>query len=247
MQRARASVMRRARSSVVWGLAIFCALQAGLTLAVEFCLPELRDPEFGIRYKILAGRMKSAPQRPLTVVLLGSSRTTMGFCGGRLESALSEALGRPVVVFNFGLTGAGPILEQLSLRRLLGHGIRPDLVLLEVLPPLLAGQVSPERDRIARERLWFGELSLFQKYGAAQETLQRQWWDSWPLPWYRHRLAVLGRFAPMFIPLTARLDWLYTLDASGFVAPLRTRDRGASSTSTALALAEYAPYFKDFR
>ena len=51
-----------------------------------------------------------------------------------VERELEDVLGRPVVVFNFGLWGAGPGTSLLTLHRLLAEGTRPDLVLIEVLP-----------------------------------------------------------------------------------------------------------------
>ena len=53
-------------------------------------------------------------------------------------------------VFNFGVIGAGPITELLSLRKMLREGIVPDFLLIEVLPPFLAGQVKPPA-----EACWF--------------------------------------------------------------------------------------------
>ena len=40
------------------------------------------------------------------------------------------------MLFNFGMVGAGPLVELVVLRRLLAEGVRPDLLLVEVLPPL---------------------------------------------------------------------------------------------------------------
>jgi hypothetical protein len=201
-------------------------LQLGLALAIERWLPELRDPEYGYRLRRLAPRTRPGAGRPFTVVMLGSSRTTWGFKAGRLEHTLAQSLGRPVVVFNFGVTGAGPLLHLLNLRRLLADGVRPDLVLVEILPPLLAGQYPDhELARLAVTRLWLRDLRLLERYGARGTGLRAAWWQAWPVPWYAHRFAILSRLAPACLPYQVRMDWAYRIDKSGWVeSPVKRSD-----------------------
>jgi hypothetical protein len=125
---------RRAWSSLVWGLAAFVALQLGLAAAVELWLPTLRDPFYAHKAARLKQRVSGGPQ-PFTVVMLGTSRTTYGLQGRRVEQALRRTHPGPVAVFNFGIPAAGPLTCRLTLERLLADGLRPDLVLIEVLPP----------------------------------------------------------------------------------------------------------------
>ncbi len=134
---ARRRAHRRARVAVMSGAALFLLTQLGLGWVTTAWRPALRDPYYGQKVRLLQQRLADAPA-PSTVVMVGSSRTAYGFAPARLEGRLAREIGRPVVAFNFGLFGAGPATELLTLRRLLDDGIRPSLLLVEVLPPLLA-------------------------------------------------------------------------------------------------------------
>src|SRR5207237_4423858 len=169
-------------------------------------LPELGDPEYGLRMERLCRRIVAAPSKPFTIVMLGSSRTSAGFMAGRLERDLRQSLNRPVIAFNFGITGAGPVMENLDLQRLLADNVCPDLLLIEVLPPLLAGQVPHEVCRLPANRLWLREIKSLERYGAAARLMRASWWEEWPLPWYAHRFAIVSRIAPALLPYQRRMD-----------------------------------------
>jgi hypothetical protein len=229
------------RTVLLWGLAGFALLQLGLAAAIEGWLPEVRDPEYGYRLRRLTARTAATPP-PVTVVMLGSSRTTRGFHARRLESTLAQRLDRPVVAFNFGTTGAGPLRQLLHLRRLLGQGIQPDLLLVEILPPFFA---LPEADQIPAHQLEHGELALVERYGGSRGTMQAAWWRAWPIPWYAHRETILDRALPVLVPYQARRDWLYQIDGSGWVAgPTRRPTPEQYKAAVLRAQGEYAPYFR---
>jgi hypothetical protein len=207
----------RGRTGLISGLAGFVALQLGLALAMERWLPEFRDPEYGNRLTRLYRRTAAVEAPPLTVVMLGSSRTTTGFQATRLEAYLNRNLKRPVVVFNFGITGAGPLMQLLDLRRLLDQGIRPDLLLIELFPPLLSDhEPDAELKRVPVTRVWLRELSLLTTHGGSAKELHAAWWQAWPFPWYTHRFAILSRFMPGFVPYRVRMDWVYQIDQCGW-------------------------------
>jgi hypothetical protein len=192
-----------------------------VAVAIESRLPQLRDPLFGEKLVRLVRRRNAAPARPLTVVMLGSSRTWYGLKAGALEGRLAEEVGRPAVCFNFGLPGAGPVTELLTLKRLLGAGIRPDLLFVEVFPPLLAGQVpliEVDEGHIPTDHLWRHDLPLIERYGASfRPGLRREWWQAFPFPWYSHRFAILSQLAPFLVPWDRRTDrWNRYVDPSGF-------------------------------
>src|SRR5437879_4963703 len=139
--RTRRFAVQRGRAGLVWGLVFFATLQLGLAVAIELWLPELRDPQYAYKAARLRQRMAAdrddRDDRPRNIVVLGSSRTMFGLQGERAERVMGSRLGRPVTVFNFGMVGAGPITQLVDLKRLLAQGIRPDLLVIEVLPPLL--------------------------------------------------------------------------------------------------------------
>src|SRR5437764_14565018 len=70
--------------------------------------------------------------------MLGATSTGYGFHAGRIEAEVRRELGRPAAVFNFGIPASGPVTHLVYARRLIADGHRPDLLLVEVLPPALA-------------------------------------------------------------------------------------------------------------
>src|SRR4051794_36889859 len=96
------------RAVLAWALASCAVLQLGMGLALATRWSAVRDPDCGHRISLLRKRI-AGPERPLTVVVLGSSRTAYGFRAGRLDAPLSQSLGRPVAAFNFGILGTGPV------------------------------------------------------------------------------------------------------------------------------------------
>ncbi len=224
---------RRGRSALLWALAAFAFCQFGMALAIERAYPQFRDPEFGYRRNRLMERLAHAASRPYTAVMLGSSRTTVGFDAGILERQLSEHLERPAIAFNFGVTGAGPLTHLINLRRLLKDGIRPDLVLIEILPPLLNGQPwNAESLRLRPERLWHDELGVLEEYGGLP-GMEKRWLTGWPVPFYEHRFPILSRFLPSWLPYDMRLDWAIGIDDSGY-APRPKMRRSAAGEQVAL-------------
>lgn len=214
---------RSARAALLWGLGAFAALQLGLTAAIETCMQEFRDPYYAYRAARLARRVRGAG-RPLTAVFLGSSRVQDGFMASRLERWLSARLGRPVVVFNFGIPGAGPITNRLGFERLLARGMRPDLLFVEVWPVSLA-QVPAEPaegGHLHADRLWLNELPLLGDYRFALSQRYREWWRAFLAPSYGHRIALLSRLWPGLLSPYVRLDWARRVDDSGWQEPLIT-------------------------
>lgn len=213
--------IRLGRGTLLWGAVGFCALQLALTIAVESRFPEFRDPVFGHKITRLKQRTTGPEPRPLTIVMLGSSRTVGGFKAGLLERPLAEACGRPVVVFNFGIHGAGPLIQLLNLQRILANGIRPDLLLVEVMPPLFAGQVplhELDEERVPTDRLALRDLPLIERYaGPEREGLYRRWWLSALVPWYSHRFSILNDVATNCLPEPMQIEGFRGMDECGCV------------------------------
>ena len=113
---------------------------AGMAWATPKAGAWLRDPLYADKESRFFERVASKGQA-VTVAMFGSSRTSNALRGTDLEAILELSLGRPVVAFNFGVPSSGPITQTLYLKRLLATGMRPDLVLFEIMPPLLAGQM----------------------------------------------------------------------------------------------------------
>jgi hypothetical protein len=194
---------RHDRNALLWTGACFLVLQLGLAVAIEWRLPRLQDPEYAVKAQRLHARALAlaGPQRPFTVVMLGSSRTHHAFDAGRLEKPLAAALGRPVVVFNFGIMGAGPINHLINLNRLLAEGVRPDLLLIEVLPPLLGERArTRELERLPAQRLGYRDLAVVDRYPGVFPNYRADWWQACAVPWYAHRFVILSQALPRWLP-----------------------------------------------
>src|SRR6476646_392089 len=124
-----------ARRSVAWFVLTFVLGQLAMFVALEWAVPGLRDPEFYRKLVRLRARRGERPTAPV-VLALGSSRV---YTGLRLP-ALGDTADAPQepLLFNGGLLGAGPLLQLLALDRMLRAGERPDAVVMEFWPPLLA-------------------------------------------------------------------------------------------------------------
>src|SRR5438128_3769067 len=117
-------LVRKSRRRLLWLLAGFALCQLLLAVVIDTGLPAIRDPEFESRLERLRARQAEMPGRPL-VLVIGSSRTGYGLDARRLSEA-NEGSG--ALVFNFGISGSGPLFQLVSLRRLLDAGVRPELL-----------------------------------------------------------------------------------------------------------------------
>lgn len=180
---------RRARASLAWCLFAVVAFQALLDLAIDRW-PEIRDPEFGFKLARLRDRQAAAPGQPL-ILLLGSSRSGVGLDPHAFQSALPKAAAQPVV-FNYAMTGAGPIQQLMLLRELLDQRIQPHRLLIELHPLLLNQRLDATREetRIDVCRLSRLGMSVLCRYSQVPRQLRRNWWRwrLWPWHAYRHQL-----------------------------------------------------------
>jgi hypothetical protein len=216
---------------------------------METWLPVLRDPAFGYKFSGLCDRTVAPADPPPSVVMIGSSRTGFGLRGQLAEEQLGRELGRSVVVYNFGSPGAGPTLELVYLKRLLAAGVKPNLLLLEVLPPLLGGPgpVPMEAHWLAAQRFTHAELRLLEAYGFPPEVYRRDWWQARPLPWYGHRFALVSWASPQLLPYELRQDWGRGADDSGWI-PVLYLNPGPDQHRQKVerVCREYTAYFQGF-
>ena len=133
--RAARGVARRPspRATIVWFVAFALLLNLTAFVAMDVVWPALRDPEYGRRANRLKARIAEHPGRA-AVIVVGSSRTSMGVCPAAWEAVRPPAA---PLLFNLSVAGSGPILELLTLRRVFADGIRPAAVLLEFWPPFM--------------------------------------------------------------------------------------------------------------
>lgn len=211
----RKASLRAARASVLWGLAFFALLQFGFWPLTNHWHPELRDPEYGYRRARLQALLAERPGRPL-VLLLGSSRTGLGISPDDME--WEGDVGDAPVVFNFSITGGGPILELLCLKRLLADGIRPGWVLIEIHPALLHQEANfGEIAYLNISRLSPSDLRIVDPFFPPEARLYRRWRETCVVPWFSYRYCIMSRFAPGWLPWGARQDGWQGMDPCGWI------------------------------
>ncbi len=203
-------------SRVAVSLAIFAVLVAVPNLAYRVALdqgpPLLRDPEYGVRLARLHERMAEHPGRP-PVVIVGSSRTGMGIRPGVGEPAGPA----DPLLFNLSLSGGGPLLQVLTVRRLHADGLTPAAVVLEFWPPMLVGGIYHEQGRIDPPRLRpCDEPSVRQFYWSPDTAWAARYGDT-VLPLYGVRQPLMNQVAPHLLSWNQRTDrgWR-TADAWGW-------------------------------
>jgi hypothetical protein len=175
--------------------------------------PYLRDPVYADKITLLNLRGGQP-----SVLMVGTSRAAYGLHAGRLEQRLTAELGRPVTAFNFAVPSTGPFFHLVYTRRLLDAGVRPDLLLVEVLPAQLVDRpADPIEPRwISGDRLWRDEVELAARLGYPAAALREGWRRSWLAPAYALRLPVLARLVPSWVPEALRQNWSRITDEWGW-------------------------------
>ncbi|MFO0968561.1 MAG: DUF1574 family protein [Gemmataceae bacterium] len=183
----------RAVAVLVWGLLAFLLSQVALNLYLDQRRPEIFDPEYQTRLKALRRRISAAPDSRL-LLLLGSSRTVMSF-RPEVLAPLLDAAGKPVTVFNFSHVAAGPMMNLVELRRLLLDGIRPDWLVLELMP----SQMGDASQAICLNTARFRDVPLLEEHYPAPR-LYGALLRNRLLPVFKHRDHLLRQFARSLAP-----------------------------------------------
>jgi hypothetical protein len=222
--RSRRFLSRRAFVAVLSGLTAFVVLQVSLSVVIEIGMPEVRDPLYGRRLRLVQKALRAKPGRSRTVIMLGTSRTLYGFRPGATETTWGGPNDQPVSAFNFGVSGASPLTQLLMWRRLQQDGVRPDLLLIEVMPPLLCSQTDPHDFHPTHwpaARLRWGDLALVKRYaGARRSDLRRDWLGAFVLPCYVQRCKLTSLIAPKLLPKMYRQNEEWNVDEFGGLEPL---------------------------
>lgn len=223
----------RARRAVLWGGGLFVVANLATGVVAERYI-RLRDPLFGDKRVKLTPKLHTG--KPL-VVMLGSSRTGLAFHGQHLEAT------RPVSAFNYGIPASGPVTELVTLHRLLTDGVKPALVLVEVLPAMLQDQGGPPRESawLYADRLTGPELATVVRHGFPAQAVDKRWRESVLVPAYALRFQIMCRLAPSALPWPLRFDWSRGADECGYGSLVdQNPDQADRDRRFALTRAEYA-------
>jgi hypothetical protein len=194
---------RRARAAVLTGLATFALMVAGAGIIVERWLPQVIDPSYYGRLRRVQEGRTADPAPTRTVVLLGTSRTNLGVNDAVLSRRLSDELGRPVVAVNWGIPHGGFLTDLLTWRRLRRDGVRPDLLLIEVMPALFTADAPGQMDdaHLPASRLDRFDLRVLERYRAGTRP---GLWGAVALDevaaLYSRRYALSWAVAPRLVP-----------------------------------------------
>ncbi len=212
----RGAARRGAALAIGAAALAFVAVQALLSGA-SAVTRLVADPVYADKERRLRWLERAAPPGAARVVLLGTSRTGFAFDAGRTQRAAADA-GTPAVAFNFGVPGAGPIAHRLYVPRLLADGHRPDLLVLEILPPLLADLPDGplEARFVTGDALTRAELEVAARYGVPAGRMRRQWAEAALLPVTAHRFKLIGRIYPEALPWNLRCECGRATDANGW-------------------------------
>jgi len=241
--------LNRARRALVWSLLAFFGFQFSLTVFIETVQPGLRDKRAQQKQDIL--RVQNSQSRPdaLRVVMVGSSRVLSGFDANRLDGLTVESTQQPVTAFNYGLSGGGPLRSLVTVHRLLESDAKPDLLILEIMPPWMTeGQYEIQPTRFWADEFGSRDMAVVSRYAESQQSkLWQDWLFSYSVPWLTQRRQILTATVRNLVP---RREWYDTLDAhrAGYDANA-CPDSSADYQARALAAMrfEYQQVLKTFR
>lgn len=200
----RRACTRRAAVAVLSALVGFAILQGAAGIVINLWWPRVVDPDYGARLALVRKGRAADPAHTSTVVMLGSSRTYFDLHVEELNAPLSRELGGPVSVVNFGFMGGGPLSELLTWRRLRQDGVRPDLVLIEVLPAFLSKTFLVDdaaEARLPANRLRWRDCALLERRAPpTRPHLRRDAALGELSPLYWRRVGIVHAFAPQLLP-----------------------------------------------
>jgi len=218
----------------------------GVFYAVVAQWPQIRDPEHGFKLARLREQLVAKPDRPL-VLLLGSSRSGVGL--DPQQFGADRAGNPPPLVFNFALSGAGPIRHLMLLRTLLDEGVRPQRLLLELHPLFLnqGGGTLREECRIDVHRLDRVAMETLADYSLAPDATRHRWWEGRLLVAHGNRHEVLDWLLPRLCARFPQYKIFRQINSWGWLAfPGRAKNEEARRKLVERAHLEYRDSFPNF-
>lgn len=174
----------RTRSCQVltWGVVLFLGFQLLGGLALDHLCPLVRFPEA----RQVFDHLKTLPAPP-GIVFLGSSRTQTGILPGIIEPLVEKEchLEKPLIIFNEAVPAGDPISYEMLFDHLLGQGILPEVVVIEVNPETINRRDEWLAFHWRRQLNWthfFSHAGATFASGAGQ-----RWFSSRFFPLFLHR------------------------------------------------------------
>jgi hypothetical protein len=233
---------RQAAFALGAGLVFFALVELAIALLARTSRPDLRDPTFENKAALLRQRRRRDPDAPL-VVMLGSSCTVNGFRGLEVEDVAAAAGKSRPIAMNFGNYGADPVAQRLYVGRLLAGDIKPDLVILEVLPHFFALRPGAFQ-RLPGYMLTRSEIRLLQRYGGPKDRMLEEHRTCRWNPLYGHRHSIVSQFFPFLVPARQRMECWRLMDESGWNPA--SDNRGARDAIGQSYVRDFGPKLKAF-
>jgi hypothetical protein len=244
-----ARLKARSRRVILWSFGLFLFSQIATSVAIDHWILNDVDGLFGEKAKLLEKRLSEDEKDSLLVIALGSSRTMWGWEAAPVERQLESALGRPVIAFNYGNLGNGPLAQWVVLRRLIEREITPDLVLLEITPAFFTNNsASPRaaRSGLNLMRIRAKEMPLLAEYGLTK-YVAGSFARGWFAPFHHHRGDILAALAPAIAGQRGQQG--LNLDPWGSQIANRVRGNPRQyQRALDIAMSTFArPYLRDYR
>jgi hypothetical protein len=221
------------------------ALQAALWAAIDRW-PQIRYPEYGLKLARLREQLAESPGRPL-VLVIGSSRSGVGL--DPRQFSVDECAEQPPLIFNFALSGAGPIQHLMLLRTLLHEGLHPQRLLLELHPLFLNQGCGALREecRIDVHQLDDVGLETLAQYTVDPCRLRRQWWEGRLLAAFGQRHHLLDYVSPRLCSRFPQYGIFRQINSWGWLAfPNRAKNEESRKAMAERARGEYRDCFPRF-
>jgi hypothetical protein len=229
---------RRARGALLCCLVAFAVVQVGMGFALDAVRPGWCDPEFAIRMRSARHFVRTQPHRSLAIAV-GSSRTELGLCPGDLREPR-------VLVLNFSQTGAGPVRQLITVRRLLSAGIKPDLLLVEFLPRFFNQNTeNVPTDKI--DEMGWNDVRALDAYLPDRDGVYRSWAEHRIVCGYSCRKDILRTLLPRLDPIDMPREFYWRLtDPYGWLPPAWSVTPAERERHVARARDEYYNYLRPY-
>jgi hypothetical protein len=241
---------RRARAGILWGLAVFAVILGSTSAVVELRLPRLVDPVYLDRVRYVRQANAAKPGCTRTLVLFGTSRTYEGVDAPALSRSLSDGLGQPVTAVNWGIPGCTFGYNLLTWQRMQRDGVRPDLLVIEVMPSLFHADDEAQigEELAPASRLGYSDLPLVNAGPRNRPGLRREVALAEACTLYSRRYALAWALSPRMVPALddERRPFVWPLNLSSTAEP---RHPSSEQRAKALELAyeQYHDHLTNFR
>lgn len=209
----------RGKWTVFSCLFFFACSQVLLSVYLHRCRPELCDPVFGHRLRLLRSRIAEQPDAKL-VLIMGTSRSMNGVWPDAFGQQLEQS-GSNHLVYNFSVSAGSPIRQMLHLRHLRAQGIRPEWVLFETWPPLwVESDIFDDARAVIHDDLVVADVPMLYRYFPKQLAMFQQALEGELAPISAHRTRLLGASARSLLP--PMLAGRFVDEMKGWTPPDRT-------------------------